>query len=260
MIPNSERGHTGATPRRPGNTLLIMPRGLISSILRAAVAFTVLTLPACGSEPDQVVQQDSDQHQKAQAEHGEIPKLPSVSPEAAVAGFDADQVDHSLARLALSIARDPAGTRAVALDSWESTDEAVRLAALLALAATAEAGESLEALKPFLSSERRSERLLAASRLASQGEKSALPILIEALDSEKTLGFSAPPEPAWRFARRALLMHTERDFGLRAAEDAESAAVTRGAWDVWWDKEASSLSWDAEARRFSAGKPGSGES
>jgi hypothetical protein len=235
-----------------------MLRGRTSILLRATVAGSILTLSACSSEPTQVQQQEADQQQEAAADKGQIPSLPVVSPETAVAGFDGDHVDRSLARLVLSIQEHPAEIRKTALDNLQAPDEAVRFAALLALAATAEAGESLEALRPFLDSGRRSERLLAASRLASQGEKSVLPILIEVLDSEETLGFSIPPEPAWMFARRTLLRHTDRDFGLRAAEDAEAARRTRRAWDAWWTNNASSLRWDEKARRFKAEKSGSG--
>jgi len=235
-----------------GRILPMLNRRRGSTLVRVAVAGALLTLSACSSEPNQVPQQDVDRQQEAQGERKQLPSLPFVAPEAAVAGFASDQIDGSLARLALSIAQDPAGTRKVALERLKAEDEAVRFAALLTLASTAEAGESLEALRPFLNSERRSERLLAASRLASQGEKSALPILIEALGSEKVLGFSAPPEPAWRFARRALLRHTDRDFGLRDADDAESASRTRRPWDAWWDNSASNLRWDAKARRFTA--------
>lgn len=230
-----------------------MLRGRTGILLRATVAGSVLTLAACSSESTQVQQQEIDQQQETAAAKGQIPSLPVVSPETAVAGFDGDQVDRSLARLVLSIQQHPAEIRKIALDNLQAGDEAVRFAALLALAATAEAGNGLEELRPFLQSDRQSHRLLAAGRLASQGDASALPTLIEALGSEEVLGFLAPPSPAWSFARRVLLRCTAEDLGLREAENAQAAAAARHAWQSWWDENSSRLRWDAGAARFTNG-------
>jgi hypothetical protein len=223
--------------------------------LKTAVVGAVVFLTACGPESNQAVPPRASSPQEAQRDGPQIPSLPALSPEAAVAGFDSTRIDHSLARLALSLTQNPIGTRAAALAHLTENDQAIRFAVLVALAATAEPGESLDALRPFLDSENSGERLLAASRLASWGERSALPLLIEGLGSDLTLPHSTPPEPAWRLSRRTLLMHTAGDFGLREADDVTSVKATQEAWQAWWNENASTLYWNARARRFTAEDP-----
>lgn len=76
----------------------------------------------------------------------------------------------------------PGELRAAALEQLRSGESNIRYAAVYALSLTAE-DESLEALRPLLESTETSERMLAASSLVSQGEKAALPVLVEALGS-----------------------------------------------------------------------------
>lgn len=170
------------------------------------------------------------------------------SPEGVITGFSggSDSVDEDFVAIEEAIESSPQDVRAAALAHVGDEDVNVRFAALYALARTAEEGESMDALVPFLSSEDISERIMAAEALLVRGEKAAIPVLIAALDSEDDLAFRDPPQQAWDAASFALIQFTEEDLGLVGVEDLAGSAAAKPAWEAWWEAHGESLVWDAE--------------
>lgn len=142
---------------------------------RIVVALFVLLLSACGGS-------DS-----------------GSSAERAITEFNTDpvEVDASFGKIHTELDARPAELRAAALEQLASDDFAVHYAAFYSLAITAERGQSMLALRPFLRSSDVSERMLAAGSLAFRGDKESLPVLIAALGSEEKLRFRRPPVEAW---------------------------------------------------------------
>ncbi len=126
------------------------------------------------------------------------------------------------------------GLRSAALAHLQSADAGVRYGAVYALTLTAVAGPSMDALKGLLQTGNASEQLLAATRLVALGDRDALPVIIGFLDSDASLSYWSPPKQLWQFARRQLLVLTDQDFGLRAANDRAAAAATMADWSHWW--------------------------
>lgn len=178
------------------------------------------------------------------------------SPEGAITGFrgDADNVGESFRAISGHLRERPAQLRAAALDHLGAEDPNVAYAALYSLAITAEEGESIDALRPFLESGDVSERMLAAGSLVARGEKAGIPVLIDALDSEEPLAYRTPERPAWLFAQHVLLRYTGQDVGPALAQpeelDPTLVAEAMPDWERWWAKNGGALRWDASAREF----------
>jgi HEAT repeat protein len=149
---------------------------------------------------------------------------------AALEAFDgALQARHrSFSRLNAALAADPAATREASLSRLESGDRDLRLAAVYALGLSLEGGDA-DRLAPFLESGSEAERVLAATALLSTGDGRAVPVLIEALESEELLPFANPTRVGEQ-ARFALSSFTGESFGLDPA-----------AWRAWWDEVAGSF-------------------
>lgn len=178
------------------------------------------------------------------------------SPEGAITGFrgDAENVTESFRAISGHLRERSADLRAAALQHLDAEDDAVAYAALYALSITAEEGESMDALRPFLESDDMSERMLAAGSLVVRGEKAGIPVLIEALDSEEPLAYRTPERPAWIFAQHVLLRYTGQDLGPALAEpedlDPSLVAEAKPDWERWWAESGGALRWDASAREF----------
>jgi len=169
-------------------------------------------------------------------------------------GKKPEQIKASLAAIHRLLRERPAELRTAALKHLNATDPTVRFAALYALALTAEHGPSMEALRPFLESKDVNERMRAAVSLVARGEKTALPVLINALGSD-TLLDRRPPRSAWELAKSVLVRYTEKDFGLVAAQDGAAAVRTKAAWERWWTQDGAGLRWDATKRRYRGATP-----
>lgn len=165
----------------------------------------------------------------------------------ALADFEGEPEDfHAVAGESIN---DPDGLRKRALERLDD-DSPARVGAIFALTLTAEAGPALDALADVAGSEDLTERLVAADALAARGESAGLAVLIGALDSDETLGFPDPPQPAWAFAQFALVAYTDQDLGLAAAADLDAAAATKPAWEQWLAENEASLRFDDDEGRF----------
>ena len=179
------------------------------------------------------------------------PLAADVDPNEAVAEFDPrNNARAAVAQIHAAALDDPDGLRRVGLEHANSSEAEVRWAALYALSLVVEPGdnESIQALHGALESADLDERLAAAGGLVASGEASALPVLIELLASSETTSYVRIP--AWRVARGLLLANTSEDFGLRAAEDAPTAASTAPAWESWWQDRGATLAWHPAEGRF----------
>jgi HEAT repeat protein len=155
----------------------------------------------------------------------------TVDAVAALEAFDGAQQarQRSFSRLNAALAAEPAATREAALSRLETDDRDLRLAAVYALGLSLEARDA-DRLAPFLESGLEAERVLAATALLSVGDGRAVPVLIEALESEELLPLANPTRVREQ-ARFALGSFTGESFGL-----------DRAAWGAWWDQVESSFS------------------
>jgi len=158
----------------------------------------------------------------------------------------AGELELSFQNLNQQILDNPGEMAAAAMQQLGAEDQAIRFAALYALANTAESEEHLNALRDFLDSEIAGERLLSAEALLVRGEKAAIPILIAALDSEEDLIYALPVQQAWQRARELLLLFTVEDFGLADAETFDLAAAAQPAWLGWWQQNGEAVQWFPE--------------
>jgi HEAT repeat protein len=158
-----------------------------------------------------------------------------IDPSAAIQEFDADPGAGSWprARLNTAVLAEPQASREAALESLNSDDADVRIAAVYALSLTLQP-EDADASAPLLQSQDAGERVLAAAGMIAVGDGRAVPVLIEALDIEDPLPFGAPPLRVWEQARIALLRFTGQDLGLQQAATAEEAAAKTPKWEAWW--------------------------
>jgi hypothetical protein len=154
---------------------------------------------------------------------------------AAIEGFDASDPANvgSRAALTIMVLTEPESTRATAMNLVGSEDPDVRRAALYALSMTLSSAD-VDALSPILESSDPRERVLAAAGLLAVGDARGVPVLIELLEDETPMALGFPPVHVWERARVALLQATGEDLGLRDAADAEAAAATIPAWELWW--------------------------
>lgn len=145
----------------------------------------------------------------------------------------------SFAAVQAQVRRNANALRDEAIPLVSAPEPSVRFAAVYALSLTADTASSRRALGPVLESSDVSERLLAAEALLRGGDKSALPVVIDALGSDHSMELWEPPMPVWRFARLMLLGATGLDFGLQSAETLDQAIVAKGAWEQWWNANGS---------------------
>ena len=140
----------------------------------------------------------------------------------------------SFAAIEAQIRTSASAVRDAAIPLVGAAEPSVRFAAIYALSLTGDNAAAREALGPVLESPDISERLLAAEALMRGGDESALPAVIDALGSDRSMDLWEPPKPVWRFARLLLLGATGLDFGLRSADTVDAARATQAAWQEWW--------------------------
>ena len=147
-----------------------------------------------------------------------------------------DLVDEDFRALNSLVRNSPGEVRDAAIERLRASDPNLRYAAVYGLALTADDADSIAALVPIVTSSDISERMLAAGSLISRGERSAFPILIDALDSGDPLAFRDPPQRAWQFVRFVLIQYTEEDMGLLGPRtfSTEQAAAAKPTWETWW--------------------------
>lgn len=174
------------------------------------------------------------------------------TPESAITGFDTSSraIEASFHRIARVAHGDPAGLRQAALQHLRDEDPDTHYAAVYSLALTADGSSGAKQLRDMLSSSDVDEELLAAGRLIAIGDRSSIPILIDALADPAALSFRDPPQHAYDLARSELLLHTTRDFGLDDATTASAIAATQPAWRRWWATAGPSLRFDPDTSRF----------
>ncbi len=170
-------------------------------------------------------------------------------------GRDLDQIETDFVAIEDAIALNPSGAQEAALAHLGSDDQILRFAALYTVVRTAEGGEALDALLPFLESADTTERILTAQALLAQGEKAALPVLIGALDSPEYIHLWHPPLQAWEAAQFALLQYTEEDLGLVGTESLDRSAAAKRAWLEWWVEHQDTLVWDEARGVFRSANP-----
>ena len=165
---------------------------------------------------------------------------------------DPGLVDENFRALNSLVRTSPAAVREAAIERLRASDPNLRYAAVYGLALTADDADSIAALVPILTSSDISERMLAAGSLISRGEKSAFPILIDALDSDDPLAFRDPPQRAWQFARFVLIQYTEEDMGLLGplTFSTEQAAAAKPTWETWWSDHGDALRFDQNERVY----------
>ena len=177
------------------------------------------------------------------------------SPAQAITDFsgDPEAVDDSFAAIHDHLRERPDELRAAALEHLGEEDPNVHYAAMYALSLTAEPGESADGLRRYLGSDDLNERFLAAGSLLARGEKEAIPVLIDLLDSEDPVAYRDPPRMAWQVARSALLTFVEQDHGLVDAEGFEDVSATKPAWERWWDEAGDAVQWIEEGTYYRSG-------
>lgn len=151
-------------------------------------------------------------------------------------GSAPELVDEDFRALNSLVRTNPGEVRDAVIERLGASDPILRYAAVYGLALTADDADSMAALVAILASPDISERMLAAGSLISRGDKSAFPVLIDALDSDDAVAFRDPPQRAWQFARFVLIQYTEEDLGLLGPRtfSAEQAAAAKSTWETWW--------------------------
>jgi hypothetical protein len=171
---------------------------------------------------------------------------------AAVVGFDPSvkAINPSFSLLNVDASVHSGALRAAALAHLGDPDQDRQFAAVYALALTAEPGRGSSELARLLTSPNTTDRLLAAGSLVSIGDKSGIPVLIDALSSTDELAYSSPSQSGFEFAQAELLYFTTQDFGLRSATGPAAVAATQAAWRQWWTAQGPSLRFDPNARKY----------
>jgi hypothetical protein len=171
---------------------------------------------------------------------------------AAIAGFDPSVggINQSFGVLDVEARVHPADLRAAALAHLHDADPNRHFAAVYALALTAESGRGSTELAQLLTATSTTDRLLAAGSLLSIGDKSGIPVLIDALSSTDEVAFSSPGQFGFEFAQAELLYFTTQDFGLRSATGPAAVAATQAAWRQWWTAQSTALRFDPNARKY----------
>lgn len=150
-----------------------------------------------------------------------------------IEAFDTDQLERSIFDLNRVVLQGEGVQDAVA-GFLQSQDLTERWAATYVLALRADSAQAGERLLPILNDPEPSLRVIAAGSLIGLGQKEAIPVLIEALDSVVELPFNDPPELASELALEALTAYTGQSFD------------TVPEWQGWWAEVEDMLEWSGE--------------
>jgi len=99
--------------------------------------------------------------------------------------------------------------------------------------------EIISYLKTGLTDSDPTIRVQVAQLVLIWGEKDALPVLIEALDSKEIMVPSEPMTPLAFYAHLILTQHTEQDFGFDKTK-----------WQNWWQENKDLLNWNKTTEKF----------
>jgi HEAT repeat protein len=105
--------------------------------------------------------------------------------------------------------------------------------------------DAVKTVKGFLQDEAEAVRVAAHYSMLLLGQSESIPKLIEYLGSEHH-----------EYRKRAVVaLQTASGAGVACNhEDAASCAEAKKAYEAWWKKSGSALSWDAKKKSFVAGK------
>ncbi|MBH61733.1 MAG: hypothetical protein CL569_04655 [Alphaproteobacteria bacterium] len=163
-----------------------------------------------------------------------------IKPAAILDSFDISDLNTSFSRLhyLISFGPDQKAVSAIKV-RLGSTNPQVRFAAiylLIHIAGEAETALLLEAVKDPVPA----FRTIAAGALIGLGERSAFPLLIDALRSDEGLPYSDPPKPLRAFSQQTLEAYV--------AEESRPAGAD--GWDDWWVTHQERLMWSDSLKRY----------
>ena len=163
-----------------------------------------------------------------------------TEPEEILDSFDISDLDTSFSRLHYlsSFGPDQKTVSAIKV-RLGSTNPRVRFAAiylLIQIAGEAETVLLLEAAKDPVPA----FRTIAAGALIGLGERSAFPVLIDALRSDEGLPYSDPPKSIRVFSQQT----------LEAYVPVESRPAGADGWDDWWAAHQEQLMWSNSLKRY----------
>tara|TARA_B100001123_G_scaffold212280_1_gene239718 strand:+ start:88 stop:693 length:606 start_codon:yes stop_codon:yes gene_type:complete len=163
-----------------------------------------------------------------------------IKPTAILDSFDISDLNTSFSRLhyLISFGPDQKAVSAIKV-RLGSTNPQVRFAAiylLIHIAGEAETALLLEAVKDPVPA----FRTIAAGALIGLGERSAFPLLIDALRSDEGLPYSDPPKPLRAFSQQTLEAYV--------AEESRPAGAD--GWDDWWVTHQERLMWSDSLKRY----------
>ncbi len=154
--------------------------------------------------------------------------------------FDISNLNTSFSRLHYLIAIGPDQKVVAAIKMrLDSINPQIRFAAiylLIHIAGEAETVLLLEAAKDSVPA----FRAIAAGALIGLGERSAFPILIDALMSDDNLPYSDPPKPIRVFSQQTLEAYVAEESRPAGADD----------WADWWAVHQEQLTWSDPLKRY----------
>ena len=163
-----------------------------------------------------------------------------IKPAEILDSFDISDLNTSFSRLHYLIAIGP-DQKVVAEIKMrlDSINPQIRFAAiylLIHIAGEAETVLLLEAVKDPVPA----FRTIAAGALIGLGERSAFPILIDALRSDEGLPYSDPPKSIRVFSQQTLEAYVAEESRPAGADD----------WDDWWAAHQEQLMWSDPLKRY----------
>jgi hypothetical protein len=163
-----------------------------------------------------------------------------INPAEILDSFDISDLNTSFSRLHYLIAIGPDQKVVAAIKvRLGSTNPQIRFAAiylLIHIAGEAETALLLEAVKDPVPA----FRAIAAGALIGLGERSAFPILIDALMSDDNLPYSDPPKPLRVFSQQTLEAYVAEESRPAGADD----------WADWWATHQERLMWSDALKRY----------
>jgi hypothetical protein len=163
-----------------------------------------------------------------------------INPAEILDSFDISDLNTSFSRLHYLIAIGPDQKVVAAIKvRLGSTNPQIRFAAiylLIHIAGEAETALLLEAVKDPVPA----FRAIAAGALIGLGERSAFPILIDALMSDDNLPYSDPPKPLRVFSQQTLEAYVAEESRPAGADD----------WADWWATHQERLMWSNALKRY----------
>jgi hypothetical protein len=163
-----------------------------------------------------------------------------INPAEILDSFDISDLNTSFSRLHYLIAIGPDQKVVAAIKvRLGSTNPQIRFAAiylLIHIAGEAETALLLEAVKDPVPA----FRAIAAGALIGLGERSAFPILIDALMSDDNLPYSDPPKPLRVFSQQTLEAYVAEESRPAGADD----------WADWWAVHQERLMWSNALKRY----------